>query len=152
MAQSVKHLTSAQVMISRFVSSSPLRGSVLTAWSLDPAWNSVSPSLSAPPLLILCLYLSKINKCSKKVLGDEKKLTRIPSATRSEQGRTQHQIPTWWDRKCVLKTHSWLLLVVGPSSSEGGLVVALEHWGTHWPGLLGVTAWECSQKWVVNGI
>ena len=64
MAQSVKCLTSAQVMILQFVSSSLVSGSVLTAQSLDPASDSVSPSLSAPPLLILCLplSLSKINK------------------------------------------------------------------------------------------
>ena len=65
-AQSVEHLTSAQVMISQFVSSSPVSGSVLTAQSLEPASDSVSPSLSAPPLLMLCLSLSlslsKINK------------------------------------------------------------------------------------------
>ena len=50
MAQSVKHPTSTQVMISRFVSSSPPSGSVLTAQSLEPALDSVSPSLSAAPL------------------------------------------------------------------------------------------------------
>ena len=55
MAQSVEHLTSAQVMISQSVSSSPASGSVLTAQSLEPASDSVSPSFSAPPLLILCL-------------------------------------------------------------------------------------------------
>ena len=60
MAQLVKHLTSAQVIISRFMSSSPTSGSVLTAQSLEPPWDSVSPSLSAPPLLVLCL--SKMNK------------------------------------------------------------------------------------------
>ena len=49
--------TSAQVMILRFVSSSPVSGSVLTAQSLEPASDSVSPSLSAPPLLMLCLSL-----------------------------------------------------------------------------------------------
>ena len=57
-AQSVKHLTLAQVMISRFVGSSPTSGSVLTAQSLEPALDSVSPSLSAPPRLSLCLSLS----------------------------------------------------------------------------------------------
>ena len=62
-AQSVKHLTSAQVMISWFVSSSPVSGSVLTIQSLEPTSDSVSPSLSALPLLMLCLCLSKINKC-----------------------------------------------------------------------------------------
>ena len=54
-AQSVKRLTSAQVMISRFVSSIPAWGSVLTAQSLEPASDSVSPSLSAPPPLTLSL-------------------------------------------------------------------------------------------------
>ena len=54
-AQSVEPLTSAQVMISQVVSSSPVLGSVLTAWSLEPASDSVSPSLSAPPLFVLRL-------------------------------------------------------------------------------------------------
>ena len=57
-AQLVKRPTSAEVMISQFVSSSPALGSVLTAWSLEPASDSVSPSLSAPPLLTFCLCLS----------------------------------------------------------------------------------------------
>ena len=51
MAQSVKHPTSARVMVSWFVSSSPALGSVLTAQSLERALDSVSPSLSAPPVL-----------------------------------------------------------------------------------------------------
>ena len=59
-AQSVNHPTSAQVMISQFLSSSPTSGSVLTPQSLEPASDSVSSSLSAPPVLALCL--SKINK------------------------------------------------------------------------------------------
>ena len=60
-AQSVKRPTSAQVMISQFVSLSPVSGSVLTAQSLEPALDSVSPSLSAPPQLVLCLSM-----CLKK--------------------------------------------------------------------------------------
>ena len=59
MAQSVKLPTSAQVMISRSVSSSPASGSVLTAQSLEPVSDSVSPSLSASPLFMLCLSLSQ---------------------------------------------------------------------------------------------
>ena len=57
MVQSVKRSTLAQVMISRFMGSSPVLGSVLTAWSLEPASDPVSPSLSAPPLLVLCVSL-----------------------------------------------------------------------------------------------
>ena len=57
-ARSVERLTSAQVMISRCVSLSPASGFVLIAWSLEPALDSVSPSLSAPPLLMPCLSLS----------------------------------------------------------------------------------------------
>ena len=60
-AQSVERLTSVQVMISQFVGSSPTSGSVLTAQSLEPAPDSVSPSLSDPPLLALCLSLSLKN-------------------------------------------------------------------------------------------
>ena len=55
MAQSVKGLTSAQVTILWFVSSSSALGFVLTAQSLEPASDSVSPSLSAPLLLVICL-------------------------------------------------------------------------------------------------
>ena len=58
-AQSVKRPTSAQVMISQSVSWSPASGSVLTAQSLEPVSDSVSPSLSDPPPFMLCLSLSQ---------------------------------------------------------------------------------------------
>ena len=45
----------------------PASGSVLTAQSLEPASDSVCPSLSAPSLLLLCLALSKINKYFEKI-------------------------------------------------------------------------------------
>ena len=57
-AQSVKHPTSAQVKTSRFVSLSPASGSVLTAWSLQPASDSVSPSLCSSSTRTLSLALS----------------------------------------------------------------------------------------------
>ena len=62
-AQSVKHLALAQVMISQFVGSRPASGSVLTAQSLEPASDSVCLSLSALSPFILCLSVSvsKIN-------------------------------------------------------------------------------------------
>ena len=63
-AQLVKRPTSAQVMISQFVGSSPTSGSVLPAQSLEPASDSVSPYLSAPPLFML--YPSNINIKKKK--------------------------------------------------------------------------------------
>ena len=50
--------TSAQVMISRSVGSSPPSGSVLTAWNLEPA----SDSVSLCPSPARTLSLSKINK------------------------------------------------------------------------------------------
>ena len=58
-AQSFKRPTLAQVTISRFAGSSPASGSVLTARSLEPASDSVSPSLSVPLLPMLCLSLSQ---------------------------------------------------------------------------------------------
>ena len=75
MAQSVKRRTSAQVMISQFVSSSPASGSGLTAQSLEPASDSVSPSICDPPLLILCLSL-KINKNVLKIKKNKTSLIR----------------------------------------------------------------------------
>ena len=44
-ARSVKPLTSAQIVVSRFMGLSPASGSVLTAQSLEPISDSVSPSL-----------------------------------------------------------------------------------------------------------
>ena len=62
-AQSVKHRTLAQVMILRSMSLSPASGSVLTAQGLEPASESVSPSLCPSPTHALSLSLSfpKIN-------------------------------------------------------------------------------------------
>ena len=63
--RSVKRATSAQVgilaqlSIARFMGSSPMSGSVLTAKNPEPTSDSVSPSLSAPPPLTLCLCLSQ---------------------------------------------------------------------------------------------
>ena len=62
MAQSVKRPTPAQVMMSQSVTSSRAPGSVLTAQSLEPASDTVSPSLSATPLLTLGPSLSLKNK------------------------------------------------------------------------------------------
>ena len=47
-AQSVKCLTSAQIMISQSLGSSLMLGSVLTAQSLEPTSDSASPSLCPP--------------------------------------------------------------------------------------------------------
>ena len=58
----IKHLTLAQVMISRFVSWSPTSGSVLTAQSLEPASDPASPSFCPSPSRTLSLSFSKINK------------------------------------------------------------------------------------------
>ena len=46
-------------VVSQLVSSSPVSGSVLTAQSLDPALDSVSPSLSALNPLAFCFCLSQ---------------------------------------------------------------------------------------------
>ena len=68
-AQSVKRPTSALVMISRFLGSSPALGSMLTAQRLKPASDSVvSLSLSAlPHQHSVSLCLSKMNKNIKKI-------------------------------------------------------------------------------------
>ena len=58
--QLVKPPTSDQVTISRSMSLSPMLGSVLTAWSLEPASDSVSPSLCPSPVHALSLSVSKI--------------------------------------------------------------------------------------------
>ena len=55
LAQLVKHLASAQVMILQYVSSSPRSGPVLQVESLETASNSVCPSLYASSPLTLSL-------------------------------------------------------------------------------------------------
>ena len=65
-AQSIEHLTSAQIMNSRFVSSSPTLGSVLTARSLEAGACfrfCVSLSLCPSPTCTLSLK----NKIKKKI-------------------------------------------------------------------------------------
>ena len=52
-AHSVKRPPSAQVMITRFVGSSPVSGSVLTVQSLEPASDSSEPGFCVS--LSLCL-------------------------------------------------------------------------------------------------
>ena len=61
-AQWVKDMTLAQVMISLFVGLGPPSGSVLAAQSLEPASDSVSPSLSVSPPLMHVRSLSLKNK------------------------------------------------------------------------------------------
>ena len=61
-ARRVEGPISAQVMISRFVSSSLVSISVLTAQSPEPASDSVSPSSRPLSPLVRSLSLSKINK------------------------------------------------------------------------------------------
>ena len=61
-AQSVERPTSVGVMISRFVSSSPASDSGLTARSLEPASESVSPSLCSSPALSLSQKYINIKK------------------------------------------------------------------------------------------
>ena len=66
-AQLVKRPTSAQVMISQFTGSSPASGSLLTAQSLEPPSDPVSPSLAALPQSH-SVSLSKMNKDEKRIV------------------------------------------------------------------------------------
>ena len=63
---SLEDPTSAQVMISRFVGSSPASGSVPTARGLEPASDSVSPSLCPSPAHTLSLSLRNYISVKKK--------------------------------------------------------------------------------------
>ena len=58
MAQMIKCMASAQIMISQLMGSSLTSDSMLRAQSLAPVWDSVSPSLSDPsPAHVLSLSL-----------------------------------------------------------------------------------------------
>ena len=79
--RSFKHPTLAQVMISQFVGSSPAFSFVLTAQSLEPASDSVSPSLSAPCLFTFSLSLSLLGKQTlKKILRKKERHRKSPKA------------------------------------------------------------------------
>ena len=67
MAQSVKCLTSSQVMISQFMGLSPVSGSVLTAQSLEPASDPVSPSPCPSPTHAPTLSLKNKQMLKKKL-------------------------------------------------------------------------------------
>ena len=62
-ARWVKRRTLAQVTISQFVGSSPALGSVRTARSLEPASDSMSPSLCPSPAHAMSLSLSLSKLC-----------------------------------------------------------------------------------------
>ena len=135
MAQLVKHLTLAQVMISWFVSSSPTLGSVWTAQSLEPASDSVSPFLSVPPLFAFCLCLSLSLLTNKQTLIFFLKIPwvedRIENRRRAKAeawGLTGS--PGWWlqpgqgadmtDVKCKRKKGAWgEAEVFGISNTKG---------------------------------
>ena len=67
---SVNCPTSVQVMTLWFVSSSPVSGSVLTAQSLEPASDSVSPSLSAL-LPLICAHMLSLSLSFSLSLSQE---------------------------------------------------------------------------------
>ena len=71
MAQLVKRPTSAQVMISQFLSSSPASGSLLSAQS--PLWI-LCPPLSVSLQLVLSLSLSKQTNFKKKEREGENRM------------------------------------------------------------------------------
>ena len=68
-AQSVRHPTLAQVMISQFVSLSPTSGFDLTDQSREPDSDTVSLSLSDPAPLLLCLSKINVKKNFNKLKG-----------------------------------------------------------------------------------
>ena len=82
MAEPVGRPTLAQVMISWFVSSSPASGSALTAQSLEPASDSVSPSLSVSlPLTPVCVsFTLKIKILKKNFLKSSNLLVTVLQA------------------------------------------------------------------------
>ena len=106
-AESVERLTSAEVMISQFVGSSPVSGSVLTAWSLEPTSDSVSPSLSVRPPLALCLSLSlsKINKVKKKFFL----ICMEPEEIPNRQSNVEKGNQSWKDHNSRLISFQWQL-------------------------------------------
>ena len=71
-ARSVEHPTSAQVTSLWFIGLSPASGAVLTALTLEPASDAVSPSLSlcSSPVTALSLKINKNVKLKNKKESD----------------------------------------------------------------------------------
>ena len=82
-SQLVKQSTSTQVMISQSMSSSPVSGSMLTAWSLETASDFVCVSLSLllPPSHSVSLCL-KNKQTFKKIKKTKKHKTKNNKAVR----------------------------------------------------------------------
>ena len=84
-------------MILRFVGSSPVSGSVRTARSLEPASDSVSPSLSTSPLLAFSVCLSVSLSLSQKStatnLQEVKKETGVGEEGGSHSWVWAHALP-----------------------------------------------------------
>ena len=86
MAQLAERLTLAQVMISQFASSSPVMGSVLTAQSLEPASDSLSPSLSLSPSPAHTLSLSLRNTSTLKRIKTKQNKKRVSGNRKKQPG------------------------------------------------------------------
>ena len=98
------HDPEPSIRLSRFMSLSPTWGSVLTAQSLEPVSDSVSPSLSAPPSLTLSL--SKINKYWGTRVAQ---LVGHPASPQVMISRSMSSSPT---SGSVLKLEAWSLLLI----------------------------------------
>ena len=85
-AQLVKRLTAAQVMISWFMSSSPALGSVVRAWSLEAASDSVSLALHPSPTHALSVSQKLINISKKNLKNNDNNISLIfsPQITLSD--------------------------------------------------------------------
>ena len=99
-------------MIPQFVGSSLASGSVLTAQSLEPVSDSVSPSLSAPPLIMrslslalsLSLSLSLSLPLSKiKILKNKRKTTERKKEIEEDTKKWKHIPYSWIGRTNIVK-------------------------------------------------
>ena len=131
-AQSVKRLTSAQVMISSFVSSCPTSGSVLTARSLEPTSDSVSPSLSLCPSPAHAVSLSKINKREKNFKKRTKTIHKVPwikkhvtLCPRPQMATTQRFITNRW---LQYRSEAWVYLEHGRPAQQSRVISHLHSY------------------------
>ena len=117
---SVERPTLVQVMILPFVGSSPTLGSVLTARSLEPAFDSVSPSLCPFPAHALSLSVPKINKRWKKKFNDynQRRLQpgRLCFLTNCEVSSLQRQPRTKFPPKEFNNGLRWLFPCISNNS------------------------------------
>ena len=118
MAQSVKHLTSAQFTISRFMGLSPVSVSMLTAWSLEPASDCVSLSLPLAHLHSLSLCLKNKNLKKKIISHKQSIIMKTKIIPKNQRPIKRNSINGLCENQIIFFLNTWQSIVVRQVTEE----------------------------------